>query len=649
LFGVDTGNKAAKAVAAGVNDARLAAEQRAKLAGKEFEPNENWRIGQPWSTRRVEKFSEAEFVKDWRELVDSGAVKLIDKEAGPGRFYATAARTDDILKKAYADIKYEGGTAPPFSKDIRTFEFQPGKPGADAWLRMQAKYGAGNEIMQVITQHMSQMAKEIASLETLGPNPQGAFEAALRLAKEKNPTEALATGLRWFDSDLVARNTFNEVSGKGTQVGNELWARRMSATRQLLGAAALRNLPVNIVPSDMAATFIAAHHDGISFGDIMRHTFDGSTTRQEAAHLEIAAHSYKDFVQNNVRRYEDEINYSGIARLIPDRVIRATGANWWTENLRLGTQMGYFHKLAQVADTPWQRLDPHIRDNFLAQYGINEAEWNKIRAIAPDVSANGAAYVNLPELTRTDRELSERLQRAVQERSSYMAHQPDARTRAIARGGAAPGTFAGEAQLGFAQYKQFALERMSTHLMRILYEGTPGQRIARGIAFTLLSTAAGAVAMQAAAVLAGKNPLDMYQPSFWMHAFAKGGVGGVYGDLLSEAFTGNAGAIGGAAGGTVGGLLGDIGKAVAAPARHALFDAQGRRATANTAEDMIAAGKRWTPNTWYTKLAVDRFLWDTLQSLVDPNYRQSFRRENQKATRRGGTGYWFAPGAGVPQ
>jgi hypothetical protein len=423
----------------------------------------------------------------------------------------------------------------------------------------------------------------------------------------------------------------------------------MSGNRQLLGAAALRNLPVNIVPSDMVATFMAAHHDGMSFGDILRHTFDGSTTRQEAQHLEIASHSYKDFVQNNFRRYEDEINYSGIARVIPDTVIRATGANWWTENLRLGYQMSYFHKLADVADRPWQRLDPAMRDNFLAQYGITEAEWNKIRALPPDVASNGAKYINLPALTAADRELSERLQRAVQERSSYGAHQPDARTRGIATGGAEPGTFGGEVRLGMAQYKQFALERMSTHLMRILYEGTPGQRITRGIAFTLLSTAAGAVAMQAAAVLAGKNPLDMYSPSFWAHAFAKGGVGGVYGDLLSEAFTGNAGAIGGAAGGTVGGLVGDIGKAVAAPARHALFDAQGRRATANAQEDMIAAGKRWTPNTWYTKLAVDRFLWDTLQSLVDPNYRQSFHRANQAASRKGGTGYWFAPGAAVPQ
>jgi hypothetical protein len=110
------------------------------MAGKIFDPREDWRLMQPWSSRRVAKFSEAEFVKDYRAEIDSGGVKLWDKETNK---YATAARTDDILKKAYADIKYEGGASTPFSKEMRTFEFQPGQAGADAWLRLQAKYGTG--------------------------------------------------------------------------------------------------------------------------------------------------------------------------------------------------------------------------------------------------------------------------------------------------------------------------------------------------------------------------------------------------------------------------------------------------------------------------------------------------------------------------
>jgi hypothetical protein len=656
IRGVDTGNKWAKTVAAGWHNMVDEATKRAKLAGRQFDENENWFNPQPWESRRVAKFSEQEFIRDFRAEIDNGGLKLMDKEARAGRFYATPARTDDILKKAYADIKYEGGRDSPFSKEMRTFEFQPGDAGAQSWLRLQAKYGTGNEIMSMLDRHINHMAGDIALHEIWGPNPKAAFEAAVRLAKEKNPKEALAPGLRWFSSETVAENTFNQVAGgKGFSVGNvgnEVWARRMAGARQLIGAAALRNLPVNIVPSDSFATMFAAHHDGMSAIDIFKHTFYGDMTRQQAAHLQIAAHSYHDFVLNNYRRYEDEINVSGLARKVPNFVVRATGANWWTENLRLGYQMSYFHQLADMADRPFERLDPRTRDNLFGQYGITAQDWDKIRNLAPDVSPNGAKYVNLPELSKVDRELSERLQRAVGERSSYGAHQPDARTRALAIGHAKPGTLGGEAHLAIAQYKQFALERMSTHLMRILYEGTASARVMRGIAFTLGSTAAGALSLQTAEILAGKTPHNMDDPKFWFRAFAKGGAGGVYGDLLPDALFGDqAGSHAdafGVIGGPVGGLIGDSIKAAGSPLRHELFNNQGNRVNSGPGNEIFSSLRRWTPNTWYTKLAVDRLLWDQLQTLVDPHYRQSFDRANRAATRQGGGGYWWPRGEAAP-
>src|SRR5215472_5702637 len=668
LFGVDTGNQAAKAVARGFTAMKDAAVQRAKLAGRQFEDREDWRIMQPWESRRVAKFSEQEFMDRFQKHIDAGGLKVIDKGDVAGKppgaapmitpaRYAIPARIPDILKKAYADIKYEGGRDSPFSKQMRTFEFQPGAAGAAAWKDLQGTFGVGNEIMSALDGHIDHMAKEIALHEMFGPNPQAAFEAAVRLAKEKNPKEALLPGIRWFDSETVARNTFNGTAGahgfSSGNVGNELWARRMAGARAIVGAAALRNLPVSIIPSDSFTTMLAAHHDGMSAIDVFKHTFWGDMTRQEAAHLQIAAHSYQDFVQNKYRRYEDELNVSGLARMVPNTIVRATGANWWTENLRLGTQLSYFHQLADLADRPWQRLDPRVRENFLMQYGITPAEWDKIRNLPPDLNPNGAKYVNLPELTKIDRELSERLQRAVGERSSYMAHQPDARTRALATGGAAPGTFGGETRLAFAQYKQFALERMSTHLMRILYEGTASERIMRGIAFTLGSTAAGVVSLQTMEILAGKNPHDMTDPKFWARAFAKGGAGGVYGDLLPDALFGDqeggrAGGFGGLIGGPVGGVLGDISKVPFSMARHELFDKEGNRATAGPGNEIFSSLRRWTPNTWYTKLAVDRLLWDQLQTLLDPHYRQSFDRSNRQAERQGGTGFWWPRGEAAP-
>lgn len=261
--------------------------------------------------------------------MDQGGLKLWDKEKNAP---AAVADTDHILKRAYSDIKTEGGTSAPFSKEMRTFEFQPGQAGADAWLRLQGKYGVGNEIMAMVDQHVDHMAREIALHEIFGPTPDAAFAAAIRLAKDKNPGSSAPAALRWMNNERTARLTYGVVSGKGHPVASEWFARVMSGTRNLVGAASLRNLPLTIVPSDTVMTFMAMHYDGMSGFSALSHLFDGTMSKDVARHLQIAAHSYVDYVADAVRRYEDEINISGLARKVPRAVVRATGADLWTQH-----------------------------------------------------------------------------------------------------------------------------------------------------------------------------------------------------------------------------------------------------------------------------------------------------------------------------
>lgn len=647
-FGVSSGDAAAKGLSDNFGKVIETAANRAIAAGKDFAPQEDWRVFQPWVSRRVAKFSEDEFVRDFRAEVDNGAIKLWDRDTNKP---AAATETDRILKRAYSDIRNEGGIAAPFSKEMRTFQFQPGKTGADAWWKLQNKYGIGNEVPGAIDNHIKRMAHEIATLEVFGPSPDAAFEAALRLARERNMPSAMAPGLRWLDSENTARLTYNIASGKGHPVGNETAARIMSGMRNLIGAASLRNLPLTIIPSDTAMIFQATHYDGMSGFNVLSHIFDGTMSKDTARHLQIAAHSYMDYINNDVRRYEDEINVSGLARKLPRMVVKATGADLWTTNARLGTQLSYLNTLASMRSKSFDALDGAVRDHFFNHFGITRADWDKIRAINPYVSGNGAEYINLPELTKTDQALSERLQAAISERSSYAAHQPDARTEAIARGHSVAGTFQGEAGLSFFQYKQFALERMSTHLLRVLADGPIENRVMRGIAFTLLSSLAGAVSIQAANVIAGKNTASMSDPQFWLRSFARGGAGGIYGDILGSAFEGNRGGLDLAAqmSGPLPGLAGDALKTAFSPLRRELFDKEGNRQTSTFAGEAIGAARRWSPNTWYTKLAVDRLLWDKMQVLLDKDYRSSFRRAEQAAKRNGGNGYWWSPGSPAPQ
>ena len=158
-FGVSTGDALSKRLSDAFGKVVDYAAARAKAAGRVFKELEDWRVSQPWTPDRVRQFDANEFVKDFRSEIANGGLKLFGKETG---VYAAAGKHDEILRRAYSDIKTEGSTNAPFSREMRTFQFQPGQLGADAWLRLQGKYGVGNEIMATVVNHIEGMAGEIA-------------------------------------------------------------------------------------------------------------------------------------------------------------------------------------------------------------------------------------------------------------------------------------------------------------------------------------------------------------------------------------------------------------------------------------------------------------------------------------------------------
>jgi hypothetical protein len=640
LFGDGTGDVLAKSVADGFNKTSDAAVDRAKAAGVIFNENENYRIFQHWTPSRVAQFSQDEYVRKHLDQIANGGLKLIDKETNR---YATADTWSEMLKKAWSDIKTQGADDGPFSKNRRTFEFQTGKAGAESWLKLQAQFGVGNEIMGAVDQHLNNMARTIALNEIYGPNPDATFAALMRKVNE-GPGSSLAKGTRWLDSPRALQLTYDNLAGRGHPVANEFWGRFWAGARDVVGVASLRNLPITIIPGDTVMSLLSANFNGMSGMNILAHVFDGKMTREVAQHLQVSANAYGDFVNNNVRRYEDQLNVSGMVRKVSRQIVKATGADWWTTNGRLGAQISYLHSLQGEAGKSFADLDPAVR-NFLGRYGFTADEWEGMRKGDPWVARNGAKYMDVTQMPRAQRE---RLMGGIKEQSAFAFHQPDARTQALMRGGAQAGSVGGELQMMLGQYKQFTMERMTTHLMRVFTDGPIENRVARGAAFTVLSMAAGAVSLQAAAVVSGKDPMDMKSPKFWTEAFARGGAGGIYGDVLGAAIHGDRGpaSIIGQMAGPIPGMAGDVFSAATSPLRQAM-DESGRPTKSTFGKQVVQGVMRHTPSTWYAKAAIDRLITDKLQTLVDPDYRQSFRRAEQAAKKQN-QGYWWGPGNSAP-
>lgn len=647
LFGKETGDQTAKVGVAGWKNATDKAVEMAKATGKRFAENEDWRLPQAWTPRRVAKVSEDEFVRTWTDEANRGGVEFWDKDANAP--VQTAARQDFVLRRAYNDIKGEGGGGEPFSKDMRTFRFKD----PESYLRMQDKFGVGNDVLAMMTGHLDHMAKEVAISRIFGSNPQATFAALLKRVKEQpglktgagverfNPVRLMAPA---FQTEPMLRNTFKVITGETNVVHNEVLSSVLGGARDLIGASSLRNLPISIIPSDTVTTLLAANHIGMSGFKILGEITDGTTSKEAAAHLQVNSHSAVDYINNSYRKYEDELNYSGMARKVSRGVVKATGAELWTEAGRRASQTSFMNQIAEMRDISFGNLDPKFK-RFLDAYGFDAGQWNRIRSV-PVQKVNDAKYYLNPE--QQEPELYQRLLSAVQEQSSYAFHQPDARTRAITTGGTQRGTAVGEVWRSMWQYKQFALERMTTHLMRVMVDGPIESRVARGTAFMAMSTAAGALSLQAANIVAGKDPASMSDPKFWVQAFVKGGGGGIYGDLLASGLKGDrsAGDVTAEFAGPLPGLASDVIRTAAAPMRQAL-NQDGTAQGETKAREAVNIGRRFTPNTWYTKLAIDRMFWDKLQTLVDPDYRGSFRRSND-AARKQGTPYWWGRGEAAP-
>jgi len=379
----------------------------------------------------------------------------------------------------------------------------------------------------------------------------------------------------------------------------------------------------------------------------MANVFTGGVSKADAAHLNIQAHSAMDYI-NGIRDYENHISGLQATQKIAAGAVKATGLDWWGKMGKRTWAGDMLNLFASQAGNTFDKLEPNFQ-RLLSAYGFSPAEWDRLRAPAMQLDLNGARYLNPNVLMVTERPLYDRVMNAITEQGAFAMHQPDARLRSIETGLAYGAT--GRTQeffRSFMQFKTFALSRMTTQLMRVFTDGPIENRIARGAAFVIASTAAGAAAMNAKQILNGKDPYDMHHPKQWLEAFAVGGAGGFYTDLINAAMRGEK-----SSGDMLTELAGplasaglDVARLAAAPLRERIEEhAPGHGTT--TGRQLVSILRRNTPNTWYTRLAVDRIIYDKLQTLIDPDYRGSWRRMEDNV-RKKGSGFWWGPGRNTP-
>ena len=65
----------------------------------------------------------------------------------------------------------------------------------------------------------------------------------------------------------------------------------------------------------------------------------------------------------------------------------------------------------------------------------------------------------------------------------------------------------------------------------------------------------------------------------------------------------------------------------------------------NAGKELAAFVQRYTPgsNLWYTRLVVERIIFDTLEKLLNPNFDRDTRRNLRRLRKQTGQTYWWSP------
>lgn len=670
LHGTDTGKPEAKEMAKAIAEAFEMARLDFNAAGGSIGRLEDFGMPHRHDGTRIKQAGfdawarEIEPRLDWERIPDHGTGQ-------PFASSSPAARRA-FLKSIFDDLTTDGwhSREPSFQAGIgaralynqradhRVLHF---RSGAD-WRAYNDAFGR-DDPWTAIVGHLDQMARDVALMRVLGPNPKAGLEFAVQHA-----TKAARTGgwpLEAFNRagfmDPVnkvsakahtARNMLALLTGAANSPVNGRWASIMSGMRAFLNASYLQGAMLSAATDPVFAK-MAANHVGMDAGRVMNRYFrmianDGDRVAAVRAGI------VSDLLAQGgagMARYLGEQWTPDLAHRLSEFVMRAQGLSGHTDNLRMAFQMEFMGFLADHARTPFGELPRELRELFLAQRGFDEADWDVIRS-TPLADIGGAPFL-IPDDMRARGDIAPergeglalRLMAAIREQAEFAVPSTSLRGRAILVEGR-PGTFVGELQRSTLMFKSFALSTWFNQMGRVLFAQQVRSRMEVVAIFAALTTLAGGVSMNLKEIAKGRDPRPMDTAEFWGAAALQGGGLGIFGDFFYASENRFGGGLAATAAGPMIGFAGDVLSLTIGNAAQAV-----RGDRTNAGRELVTFLRRHTPpaEMWYVNLATQRLLFDNLQRALDPDAERAWRRAERRRINQYGNESFFGPGDVAPR
>lgn len=533
---------------------------------------------------------------------------------------------------------------------------------ADAWLRYQNKYG-GLPLVDLVEAHINGLSKDIAVVEKLGSNPKNAMRILMDAAKKKDwekGVDAETTGKTIKRAQVM----FDEFMG-GNSPQSEVLANLGLAYRSMNVSAMLGGTTLSTA-TDQAMIAKTASIHGIAyrktFGELLTQLNPKNKEDRELAHsLGLATEE----MLGSIARWSDDglTSVHGksqtLARVssgVASQVMRISGLNALTAASKVGFTKMLMEKYGRLSRTKsWKDLGEIDRE-LLEKTGLSERAWEVMRLADPVIDRKGNQLMSarsiyeIPDdkLTafgdpkQVKDEIATQFQAHLLDEQGMAVVEAGLRERTFMSAGQRKGTVMGEIFKSMLQFKSFPAAFLMRHGSRALSMEKGTSKAAYGATIFAMTTLLGALVVQLKELANGNDPQTMWDsddPRQTAKFFTRSAVQGGGLSILGDIVVAGADPSGRGVADFIAGPLGGDFKAVAGiTVGNAMQWYEGKDTNAANEAFKLAKSKIPAQNLWYTKAATNRLVFDELQDIVAPGYREKLLR---KAEREQGRTRWW--------
>lgn len=677
-----TGNKAAQEIAEAWDSGRELSRKLFNDAGGSI-PKLDGVYGLPTkhSTALVD---EVDYIT-WRKLFEDNNLldleNMIDYNTGKP---FTKEQFELTMRDVYETIASDGYNKNPkhnFSSNIgnrrmdhRFLKFKD----FDSWLIYHKRFGETYNVFDVMIDHLRSMSRDIAMMRILSPNPQNFLRWMKQTAMKELKTSKLKNKqklIQKLEKDMItADNSLLYHSGDTFKPANRMMAKGMAGLREATTAMYLGSAAVLSI-NDFNTSAISAKFAGLPALKTMSSNLkmflqgfdkDKSTLIKIAGTSGMVSEHFSGIASGLNRMSIKEVESPLLTKRAADFVLRSSGLSWLTQAGRWGVGMEVMAFLAREIGTSFDEMKIKNPDffNILETNNISKSDWDIIRATKlydagiDDPKYKGALFLKPVDiLKRTDlpdrviQEMHRKTQRLVNYIIDFAI--PDAKARGAIKvlGSTKPGTILGETGKSFLQFKQFPFTIHLSHITRGWGRKTIGGKVGYLAPFLISTTAVGMLSYELKQITKGKDVTNYEKmdkgdwSKYVLNNMLHGGGLGFIGDVL---FSGQYGG----AKGTIATLAGSVPLFIAE-----IIDLSFGTARKYVTGEKVNLGGRMADfikknfpggSIWYLRLAIERWIFDTLSDWIDPKYSEKRKRLNKKVNREQNTKFWWKPGRKFP-